>query len=494
VPLGGRPGPARPDAAGPQRVRGQVELEAGIPAVACTLLLEGVRAILGSDPELATEMLVLASWAALAANQLDRIVEEIGPAIAGLPGQDDVRIGPVAGSLFTFGLGGPPPAGGARGLPRRPRRSAAWPHPAFGWLWPMLVAAEPAAGDLTAGHGYARRVAARRAAGTVGTLTVALANLALAESVQGLWPEATANATEGLRLARETGQPATAGYFLSMLAWIAAHQGRAEDCRRLAEEALAIASPRRLAAVVAAFASWTLALLDLAEGWPMGAMERLRAVGGPQHPTAHATIALLATGTLVEAAARANAVGGLGTEVARFERWAAWDRRPWTQVTARRCRALISQGEEAERSFRAALATDGLADLPQELARTELLYGEWLRRERRKADARTHLRAALALFERLGATPWAERAGNELRASGQTARQRVPGTRDQLTPQELQIARLAGRGLTNQQIAEQLFMSRHTVGYHLHKIYAKLGIASRAELRQLEQRWLPDPD
>ncbi|HZA82469.1 MAG TPA: helix-turn-helix transcriptional regulator, partial [Actinomycetes bacterium] len=105
----------------------------------------------------------------------------------------------------------------------------------------------------------------------------------------------------------------------------------------------------------------------------------------------------------------------------------------------------------------------------------------------RKAEARIHLRTALALYDRLGASPWAERARTELRASGQTARKRDPGTRDQLTPQELQIARLAGRGLTNQQIAERLFMSRHTVGYHLHKVYAKLGIASRVELGQLDQ-------
>jgi DNA-binding CsgD family transcriptional regulator len=237
--------------------------------------------------------------------------------------------------------------------------------------------------------------------------------------------------------------------------------------------------------VVAAFASWTLALLDLTEGRPMRAMERLRAVASPQHPTAHATIALLATGTLVEAAARASALDGLEPDVARFERWASWDRRPLTQVTARRCRALVSQGEAAERSFQAALATDGLADLPQELARTELLYGEWLRRERRKADARAHLRTALALFERLGAMPWAERARNELRASGQTARRRDPSTRQQLTPQERQVARLASQGLSNQQIADQLFVSRHTVGYHLHKVYTKLGVTSRAELRDV---------
>jgi DNA-binding CsgD family transcriptional regulator len=91
------------------------------------------------------------------------------------------------------------------------------------------------------------------------------------------------------------------------------------------------------------------------------------------------------------------------------------------------------------------------------------------------------------LFERLGARPWTERVRAELRASGQTARRRDPSTRQQLTPQELQVVLLAGRGLTNQQIAEQLYVSRHTVGYHLHKVYAKLGITSRADLRQLDQ-------
>jgi DNA-binding NarL/FixJ family response regulator len=105
-------------------------------------------------------------------------------------------------------------------------------------------------------------------------------------------------------------------------------------------------------------------------------------------------------------------------------------------------------------------------------------------RARRRADARGHLRTALGVFERLGATPWAERARSELRASGQTARRRDPSTRQQLTPQELQVARLAGQGLSNQQIADQLFVSRHTVGYHLHKVYAKLGITSRTELGQ----------
>jgi len=130
---------------------------------------------------------------------------------------------------------------------------------------------------------------------------------------------------------------------------------------------------------------------------------------------------------------------------------------------------------------------DGAGELAWELARTELLYGEWLRRVRRRADARGHLRAALEAFERLGAAPWAERARAELRTSGEAAaRRRDPATLSQLTPQERQVARLAGQGLSNREIAERLFVSRHTVGYHLHKVYAQLGIASRAELGQLD--------
>jgi ATP/maltotriose-dependent transcriptional regulator MalT len=464
-------------------VRGHVELASGIPATACTLLVEGARLILASDPQRATEMLVLAARAALSANQLDRIVQEISPAVAGLSGQGDVRVKRIADSLFAFGLGQGPPPAGTVDLPSKADTS--WPHPAFIWMWPMLVAAEPTGADVTADQRYARAVAARRAARTVSALTVALANLAMAEAALGRWPTAIDNAREGLQLARETGQHATAGYFLAMLASIAAEQGHTQDCQQLAEDALAIATQLGLA-VVAALAAWTLATLELTQGRPAAALDRLLALHSAQQPTGHAPIALLATGTLVEAAARAGRLEAMEAHVARFERWAQWDPRTWTQVIARRCRALVSDDQDGERHFAAALATDGIGELPFELARTELLYGEWLRRARRRADARPHLRAALEGFERLDAAPWAERARAELRASGETARKRDPSTLQQLTPQERQVTRLAAQGLTNRQIAEQLFVSRHTVGYHLHKLYAKLGITSRAELHLLD--------
>jgi len=123
---------------------------------------------------------------------------------------------------------------------------------------------------------------------------------------------------------------------------------------------------------------------------------------------------------------------------------------------------------------------------PFDRARTELLYGEWLRRQRRRVDARRHLRTALELFRRMGVSPWEARAQVELRASGETARKRDPTTRDQLTPQELQISRLVASGMTNPEVAAKLFLSPRTVDYHLRKVFTKLAIASRAELSRVD--------
>jgi DNA-binding NarL/FixJ family response regulator len=134
--------------------------------------------------------------------------------------------------------------------------------------------------------------------------------------------------------------------------------------------------------------------------------------------------------------------------------------------------------------FETALA--GSADIsPFEQARAELLYGEWLRRGRKRREARGHLRRAADLFRQVGAPPWEERAAGELRATGAKARKRDPSTLDQLTPQELQIAGLVASGMTNRQIAEQLYLSPRTIDYHLRKIFSKLGVASRTELVQM---------
>jgi DNA-binding CsgD family transcriptional regulator len=136
-------------------------------------------------------------------------------------------------------------------------------------------------------------------------------------------------------------------------------------------------------------------------------------------------------------------------------------------------------------AYEQALAHHADSDRRFEEARTRLVYGEHLRRMKRRSAARTQLRSAIDIFERLGAAPWEERARTELRATGETARRRDPSTLDQLTPQEMQIVRHVAEGATNKAVAAQLFISPRTVAYHLRNVFVKLGITSRAELIRL---------
>jgi DNA-binding CsgD family transcriptional regulator len=144
----------------------------------------------------------------------------------------------------------------------------------------------------------------------------------------------------------------------------------------------------------------------------------------------------------------------------------------------------MSEGEVAETLYREAIERLARTRVQMELARAHLLYGEWLRRERRRRDAREQLRTAEKLFMESGTEAFAERARVELKATGEHARKRTAETRDDLTPQEAQISRLAAEGATNQEIAAQLFISPSTVDYHLRKAFRKLGVRSRHQLKQ----------
>jgi DNA-binding CsgD family transcriptional regulator len=155
-----------------------------------------------------------------------------------------------------------------------------------------------------------------------------------------------------------------------------------------------------------------------------------------------------------------------------------------------RSRALLSEGAAAEHLYRHAVELLGRTRLRPELARAHLLYGEWLRRAGRRVDARAALRAAHALFVQIGMEAFADRARGELRATGAKVRRRAVDTREDLTAQELQIARLARDGLSNPEIGARLFLSSRTVEWHLRKVFAKLGIHSRQEL----SRALPGSD
>jgi DNA-binding CsgD family transcriptional regulator len=154
----------------------------------------------------------------------------------------------------------------------------------------------------------------------------------------------------------------------------------------------------------------------------------------------------------------------------------------WLHGIEARVRALLSEDEAADALYRDSIAHLSGTRMRIELARTHLLYGEWLRRERRRVDAREHLRTALEAFSGMGVDAFARRAERELLATGERARKRTAETRDQLTPQETQIARLATQGDTNREIAAQLFISPSTVEYHLRKVFRKLGVKSRTQL------------
>ena len=160
----------------------------------------------------------------------------------------------------------------------------------------------------------------------------------------------------------------------------------------------------------------------------------------------------------------------------------------WALGTQARSRALLSDGGEADRLYREALERFEATGLRPELARAHLLYGEWLRREGRRSDAREHLRTAHEMFVAIGMEAFAERTRRELVATGETVRKRSVEASDELTPQEEQIARLAREGLSNTQIGAQLFLSSRTVEWHLRKVYAKLGISSRRALRAESSR------
>ena len=187
---------------------------------------------------------------------------------------------------------------------------------------------------------------------------------------------------------------------------------------------------------------------------------------------------------LIEAASRTGQTRlGAGALIRLAEATSA-GQTDWGQGIYARSRALVSDGQDAEGWYRQAIDRLSRTSLRTELARARLLYGEWLRREGRDADARAQLRAAHEMFAAIGMQAFAERARRELSAAGETVRSRTADTHGELTPQEAQIARLARAGLSNPQIAAQLFLSPRTVQYHLAKVFTKLAISSRRQLQQ----------
>jgi DNA-binding CsgD family transcriptional regulator len=185
---------------------------------------------------------------------------------------------------------------------------------------------------------------------------------------------------------------------------------------------------------------------------------------------------------LIEAYIRLDRRDEARASLERLEQEAEHSQLTWARAAAARCRGLLAEEGAYEEEFQAALALHDATPTPFERARTELCFGERLRRTGQRVEARTWLRKALDTFESLGAEPWAERARSELRASGETARRRDTAASDQLTAQELQVAMIVAGGATNREAAAALFLSPKTIEFHLGHIYRKLGLRSRAQL------------
>jgi DNA-binding CsgD family transcriptional regulator len=197
-----------------------------------------------------------------------------------------------------------------------------------------------------------------------------------------------------------------------------------------------------------------------------------------------------ATVELVEAASRIGRADAAVPALERLEAATIASGAPWGVAIAARSRALLSDGDAADALYRDAIDRLTPTALRVDLARSHLVYGEWLRRERRNVDAREQLRIAHGFFSDFGMEGFAERARVELRATGEHARSRSVETTNELTPQEAQISQLVAEGATNVEIAAQLFISPSTVEYHLHKVFRKLGVKSRTQLARhvLESR------
>ncbi|WP_125778034.1 helix-turn-helix transcriptional regulator [Antribacter gilvus] len=355
---------------------------------------------------------------------------------------------------------------------------------------PLLRAAAAALllGDIeVACHAGARALAAARARGRDGNVPQALEYLAYAELRAGRHARARAHAEEGLRVALRSGRRNTAAHHRAVLALAASIEGDADEVTAQVTEALATARSHGLAQTVA-LAEWAAGRADLGRGRPSEAAARLGAVVRPGRSTGHFAVRPLAMPCFVEAAVSAGLAEEARPIADEFAIWAAFGADPQAPAQLARCRALLAPPDDADALFQHALLLHEQAGGDFERARTQLLYGKWLRRRRRPREARDRLRDALHAFERCGARVWADQARTELRANGEALAGPRDGALALLTPHQLRIARQVADGATNREVAQSLSVSIRTVDHHLRNIFAVLGVRSRVDLARLVGR------
>ena len=472
--------PGELDEARAQRMRAQVAFALRRGGDAPPLMLRAAQRLQSLDAELARQTYLEALLATIYAGRLAH-------------GQDARQVARAARSATLLPSGSQPPShaqllihglavrladgyvAAAPTLKEALRRYRAQPLE-LGWLsvsynlvamdlWDDEAWFELAAGQL--------RLA--RANGTLSWLPFTLDYLAEIHVQAGELSKAAALLVERERVEPGT-REATLPYLPLLLAgW----RGDAPGAADLAEEMTRAASDRGEGAALT-YTDYAQAVLDNGQGNYRAAAEaahRASAVG-------EIVISPWALYELVEAAARSDQQERARAAADQLSQLAAASASNWARGAAARSRALVSGGRTAEEEYREAIELLGSSRMATHLARARLVYGEWLRREKRRAEARDQLRSAFDALASMGAEAFAERARRELLATGETVRKRSDDTRTDLTPQEEEIAQLAGEGRTNQEIAAQLFIGRRTVEWHLRKVFAKLDISSRIELDQ----------
>ncbi|MGW0589956.1 AAA family ATPase [Streptosporangium sp. NPDC002607] len=450
------------------QVRAHREFELGTPLAAGRIILDGVPRVAARSSEWATWLLVETVRCAWFAGDA-RLAEEAAASLRALPETGSPLVSGALG--LTCLLSGDIEEG------IRLMGEAVDGHALAGLGVPGLTFTASLCLPLGRAVHYeeitGQIVVECQRSGMIGWLAFAFQDHGLAQGWLCRYGEARAALDAGLRLAVDLGHEHRVSHLMCSLGWVLAHQGDVERCRATAEEGIARADGQGQA-LAAAIGRWALGLLELGLGRPDAALRQLEAIS-------LTGIAVLSAADQVEAAVRAGRPERAKEPLARYLAWARHVRQPSPDAIALRCRALV-EGDEAH--FAYAVRCHEAAGQPYEQARTRLAYGEWLRRARRRADARSQLRGALEIFDRLGAEPWAERARAELRATGDVpaAPRKADDPLSVLTPRERQIVRLAANGASNRDIAAQLFLSPRTVGYHLYKAFPKLGITSRSQL------------
>ena len=461
------------------QLRAWIELSIGSGMMARRLLIDAAKEIADIDPDRALEMLAAAAEAAWIAGDA-QAGAELGQVAARLPPADTPRARFLTHLVTGF-------VGLLNGGVARPVRALRDAMDLAGESDPdLVVRAGHVAfylGDDDAAYRLnAQTVAAARATGAIGELLFALPRLALAEMLTGRWAAAEVSADEAERLARETSQPGLRAVSLAWLAVLAVLTGDEDRLQSLLTKTEQLAGTHALGvfdAQVRDALHWARGLRELTAGQPESAVTWFSAM---THPAVAGMAAAL---DRIEAAIHSGRRDEALEWLDRLDAFATHTGVTSEQARVAHCRALLAEGETARSLFEEALTLHAQSRRPFERARTELAYGEFLRRGRRRVEARAHLQAALDRFEQLNARPWAERARLELRAAGRTARKRDPSTLLQLTPQEVQVARFVARGLHTREVAAQLFLSTRTVDFHLRNVFTKLGISSRTELARL---------